>query len=61
MRQAGIGVDIQGFEIISRKRYLVGKCVKNGHYSSGTGRAVTRLCHREWDTIPSQIYLPEGT
>ena len=30
MRQAGMGVDTRGYEIISSKIYLVGKCVMNG-------------------------------
>ena len=33
MRQAGMGVDIYGFEIISSKHYLVGKCLKNGKHN----------------------------
>ena len=30
MKQAGMGVDTWGLEIISSKHYLVGECVKNG-------------------------------
>ena len=33
LKQAGMGVDTWGFEIISNKDYLVSKCVKNGRHS----------------------------
>ena len=33
LKQAGMGVDTWGFEIISNKAYLVSKCVKNGRHS----------------------------